>query len=76
MDNYKDVLSFFETIDDLMMVVSLEGSVLYVNRAVIDKLEYSYTEIYEKNILELHRKEDEEKAKIILQTYINRKESK
>ena len=31
MDNYKDVLSFFETIDDLMMVVSLEGSVLYVN---------------------------------------------
>ena len=47
MDNYKDVLSFFETIDDLMMVVSLEGSVLYVNRAVIDKLEYSYTEIYE-----------------------------
>ena len=50
MDNYKDVLSFFETIDDLMMVVSLEGSVLYVNRAVIDKLEYSYTEIYEKNM--------------------------
>ena len=76
MDNYKDVLSFFETIDDLMMVVSLEGSVLYVNRAVIDKLEYSYTEIYEKNILELHRKEDEEKAKIIFQEMINGKTDK
>ena len=76
MDNYKDVLSFFETIDDLMMVVSLEGSVLYVNRAVIDKLEYSYTEIYGKNILELHRKEDEEKAKIIFQEMINGKTDK
>jgi PAS domain S-box-containing protein len=46
--------TFFEAMDDLIFVVSKDGQILYANKAVERKLEYSSTELTAMYILELH----------------------
>jgi len=55
--------SFFETIDDLLMVGNSEGKIQYVNRATVDKLGYSYDELYEMHFLDLHPEEKSSEAR-------------
>ena len=48
--------SFFETIDDLLMVGDSKGNLLYANSATIEKLGYSFEELSQMHILDLHPK--------------------
>ena len=57
--------SFFETIDDLLMVGDSMGNLLYANSATVEKLGYSYEELNRMHILELHPKSRRQEAEQI-----------
>ncbi|MBN2285113.1 MAG: PAS domain S-box protein [Tissierellales bacterium] len=46
--------AFFEAIDDMIFVTDLQGNILYTNNSAQHKLNYSDSEFYSMNILELH----------------------
>lgn len=46
--------SFFESIDDLLMVADNAGNLIYVNQATVKKLGYSYDTLYKMHLLDLH----------------------
>lgn len=53
--------NFFNSVDDMLLVSDLKGSICYVNQAVLGKLGYSYEEMHRMKILNLypsHRLED------------------
>jgi len=56
---------FFETIDDILMVGDSKGGIQYVNRATTEKLGYSYEELYQMHILDLHPEDRRQEAKQI-----------
>ncbi len=62
----KDFESLFNTIDDLMIIGDLEGNILHVNNAVKDKLGYSFAELKQMTILDLHPEDQKAEAKRIL----------
>ncbi|ACF12962.1 putative PAS/PAC sensor protein [Chloroherpeton thalassium ATCC 35110] len=53
---------FFETIDDLFVVASLDGRVLQTNYAYEAKLGYTQSELQQMKIVELHAEQDREQA--------------
>lgn len=57
--------SFFETIDDLLMVGDSNGNLLYANKATVEKLGYSYEELNQMHILDLHPKARRQEAEVI-----------
>ena len=57
--------SFFETIDDLLMVGDSKGNLLYANSATVEKLGYSYEELNQMHILELHPNNKRQEAEQI-----------
>lgn len=48
--------TFFETVDDLMMIGSPDGKIVFTNSAVSEKLGYSAEELEKMNILDVHPK--------------------
>lgn len=58
--------NFFNTIDDLFIIGSPEGDVLYANNAVSRKLGYSFEELKALKILELHPSGKRDEAAEIL----------
>lgn len=56
--------SFFETIDDIIVICSQEGSVLFCNPSVEKKLGYNFDELRETGLLVLMPTEMKEKAQI------------
>lgn len=60
--------TFFNTVDDLMIIGSTQGRVLYVNNAVKLKLGYSLEELRTMTILELHPEDKREEASAIIKS--------
>lgn len=58
--------TFFDTLDDIIVVASPDGHILYANRSLHTKLQYSGQELHGMHILDLHAKEDHEEARSIL----------
>jgi PAS domain S-box-containing protein len=54
--------TFFETVDDLIMVGTPEGRIIYTNTAVTRKLGYSPDELSALHILDLHPVDRREEA--------------
>jgi len=63
-ESHKNYRNFFETIDDLIIIASPDGEILYTNQAVSQKLGYSCDELGKMQVLDLHpesyKKEAEE----------------
>lgn len=57
--------SFFETIDDLLMVGDSQGNLLYANGATAKKLGYGFEELYRMHILDLHPQSRRQEAEQI-----------
>lgn len=53
-DNESNFRAFFEATQDIIIVGTAEGRVLYVNKTFIDKLGYDLEEIDERGLLSLH----------------------
>ncbi len=65
--------SFFETIDDLLMVGDLNGYILYANTSTINKLGYSDYELKQMNFLDLHPESKRHEAELIFADMIDGK---
>jgi len=63
--------SFFDTIDDLFIIGSMSGDVLYANTAVSHKLGYTPEELKTKKIIELHPEDKREQALDIITAMFN-----
>ena len=63
-DNFR---SFFHTIADLVFVASLEGRILFANKAVTEKLGYRISELKRMNIPDIHGLQDRKEAEEIYQ---------
>lgn len=55
--------SLFDTIDDLLFIVNMEGNVIHANAAVGKKLGYSAKTLLNKHVLEFHPEEQWDKAR-------------
>jgi len=62
-DNFR---SFFQTIDDLIVVAEFSGKIVWANPAVTRKLGYSADDLKKMHILDMHRPEDRKSAESIL----------
>lgn len=58
--------SFFEAVNDLIFVATEQGYIIHVNKAVEEKLGYSYEELTKMHILDVHPAEYRADAGIIL----------
>jgi len=54
--------TFFNTIDEFLLVLDEEGNILHTNKTVIDRLGYSKEELFGKSVLMLHPPERREEA--------------
>jgi len=63
-NNFK---TFFETIDDMVVVADKQGKILYTNQAVTQKLHYSKDDLIGMEVLDLNPKNRREEAKKILE---------
>ena len=61
--NYK---SFFNTVEDFLLVLDCKGNILHANSSVIDRLGYSEEELYGNNILMLHPSDRKEEAALMI----------
>lgn len=67
--------SFFDTVDELIVVADLKGRMLHVNDAVVRRLGYAIWELHGKSILTLHPKEKRDDAGMILEAMLRREMS-
>ena len=58
--------SFFEAVDDMIFVATEQGNIIHVNKAVGEKLGYSYDELIRMHILDVHPMEYRNDAENIL----------
>lgn len=56
----------------MFIVSDLDGNIITCNRATIDKLEYSYSELIEMNLLELHPQDRREQASLFSKEMLNK----
>jgi PAS domain S-box-containing protein len=64
--NEKNFRTFFETIDDLILVGDLDGKIIYTNSAVSKKLGFSNEKLRKMEILDVHPQNKRDEAKEIL----------
>ena len=64
-DSERNFRLFFETIDDLIVVATPEGRILFCNQALEKKLGYSHREIVGRHVLDLHAPTDRAEAEQI-----------
>ncbi|HRW34922.1 MAG TPA: PAS domain S-box protein [Thermotogota bacterium] len=50
----KNFNHFFQSMDDLIFVGTIEGQILFINQAVMDKLGYDHDELIKMHILDVH----------------------
>lgn len=67
--------TFFNTIDDLLLVGDTKGSIIHMNNAVLNKLEYSVEELCNMHILDLHPQEIRAEAEQVLNELMEGKRS-
>lgn len=58
--------SLFNSIDEMVFILDLNGNIINANDAVCRRLNYTKEELEKMHVLSLHASEDKEKAKIIL----------
>ncbi len=58
----KNFNQFFQSMDDLIFVGTIEGRILFINQAVSTKLGYSQEELTKMHILDVHPKDKREEA--------------
>ncbi|MDN5359252.1 MAG: hypothetical protein PWQ84_315 [Thermotogaceae bacterium] len=61
----KNFNHFFQSMDDLIFVGTLDGKILYTNQAVSTKLGYSQEELSKLHILDVNQKDRREEAELI-----------
>lgn len=71
MESSQNFKEFFESIDDIVVVSDESGQIVYGNRSALSKLGYSFDEILQLNVMDLHMTDDEETARIIFQDMIH-----
>ena len=54
--------SFFNTIDDFLWVLDLQGNIIHTNSTVLDRLGYTFEELLGKSVLLVHPPERREEA--------------
>ena len=59
MENYK---AFFNSIDDFLFVLDMEGNIITVNDTVINRLQYTMEELVGKSVLMVHQAERRDEA--------------
>ena len=64
-ENEKNYKTFFESIDDVVVVGDKQGNIYYTNSATSRKLGYSEKELQEMNVLDLNPKNKQKEAKKI-----------
>ncbi len=64
-ENEADFKAFFDTIDDIIVVGTPDGRVLYSNKAATEKLGFTQDELSGMHILDVHAKEHREEAEKI-----------
>lgn len=67
--------TFFESMDDMIMVANLSGDPIYMNGAFVRKLEFSQEELLSKNIIELRPKEKRAEAERTFKNIMAHKQS-
>ena len=58
--------TFFDSIDDLLFVLDIEGNIIKVNRTVIDRLGYAEDELLGRHVLMVHPEARREEAGAIV----------
>lgn len=65
-NTFHDLERLFNTLDNYLFIVDMQGDIVHVNDVVLKKLEYSYEELYKKPVVNVHPKNRrEEAAKVI-----------
>lgn len=65
-ESEKNFRTFFDTLDDIIVVATEEGRLLYANQSLHTKLQYSEGDLRQMHILDLHTKVDHPEAQSIL----------
>jgi len=65
--------SFFNTVDDIIVIADLDGRLLFANAGATEKLGYSLEEMCGKNVLDLHPEDKREEASRILDAMFRKK---
>jgi PAS domain S-box-containing protein len=60
--NERNFRTFFETIDDMVLIGNRQGEIFFTNEAVQDKLGYTLEELFVMHVLDVHRSEDRQEA--------------
>ncbi|MFN8242200.1 MAG: PAS domain S-box protein, partial [Bacteroidales bacterium] len=55
--------TFFNTIDDFLWVVDMQGRIIHTNKTAVDRLGYTEEEFYYKPVIEVHKGDREEEAR-------------
>lgn len=61
--NQQDLNTLFDTIDDFLFILDMEGKIIYTNSTVKDRLGYKEKELLSKHVLFLHPSDQYEEAK-------------
>ncbi|MBF0103366.1 MAG: PAS domain S-box protein, partial [Desulfobacterales bacterium] len=66
--------TFFETIDDMIVIATHDGNILFTNTVVERKMGYSRTELESMHLLDFHAANDREEAKKIVAAMLQGKQ--
>ena len=69
--NRKDLNTLFNTIDDFLFILDLEGKIIHCNSTVISRLGYSEEELLSKHIAVVHPRERHEEASLNIKEMLN-----
>ncbi|MEN6454829.1 MAG: CHASE domain-containing protein [Prolixibacteraceae bacterium] len=75
-ENEQNFRTFFQTIDDMLFIANREGTIFYVNNAVLSKLGYSFDELKNMHIQDLRPKNSRDEAQIIFREMLDGKKDK
>jgi PAS domain S-box-containing protein len=67
----QDLDTLFDTIDDFLFILDMEGKMVHFNSTVTDRLGYNKSELNKENILMIHPKKRHEEAMTILLGMLN-----
>ena len=75
-NTFHDLERLFDTLDNYLFIVDMQGDIIHVNDVVIKNLEYSYEELIKKPVVNVHPKNRrQEAAKIISEMLRGRQNS-
>jgi len=69
-DNSQNYESFFNSIDEFLFVLDMEGRILHANSTVYNRLGYTKDELYGMSVLTVHPEERREEALAIVQAML------